>query len=98
MWNLTKTDFFRKNKPGQSIPMSVKHNGVMSKSNYEVADFFSKHFNSVVSSSNINYLPELNQSLVHDLPRSYFFDLSHIENWLARLKGKKSVGPDGIFD
>jgi hypothetical protein len=68
----------------------------MSKNNNETVDFFTKHFNSVYSVSNINYKPELSQSLIHDLPRNCFFDISDVEKGLSRLKGNNSIGPYGI--
>jgi hypothetical protein len=45
--------------------------------------------------SNINYTTELSQSLIHDLPRNCFFDISDVEKGLSRLKGNNSIGPDG---
>jgi len=89
-------DFVRKNKTGQSIPRTVTLNGIMSKNNNETVDFFSTHFNSVYSVSNINYKTELFQSLVYDLPSNCFFDISDVEKGLSRLKGNNSIGPDGI--
>jgi len=51
-------DFVRKSKSGQSIPMTVTLNGLTSKNNNDVVDFFSKNFNSVYSRSNFNYISE----------------------------------------
>ncbi|XP_060871373.1 uncharacterized protein LOC132945618 [Metopolophium dirhodum] len=92
-------DFVRKNKSGQSTPMTVTLNGLTSKNNNEVVYFFSKHFNSVYSRSNVNYIPELTQSLkslIHYLPSNCFYDISDVDKGLSRLKGNNSTGPDGI--
>jgi len=89
-------DFVRKNKSGQSIPMTVTLNGLTSKNNNEEVDFFSKNLNSVYSRSNVNYVPELTQSLIHNIPSNCFFEISDVEKGLSSLKGNKSIGPDGI--
>jgi len=67
-----------------------------SKNNNEVVDFFSKNFNFVYSRSNVNYVPKLTKSLIHDLPSNSFFDISDVVKGLSRLKRNKSIGPDGI--
>jgi len=89
-------DFVRKNKTGQSIPRTVTLNGIIRKNNNEAVNFFSNHFNSVYSRSNVNYKTELPQSFTHDLPSNCSFDISDVEKGLSRLKGNNSIGPDGI--
>lgn len=89
-------DFVKKNKSGQSIPTTVTLNDLISKNNNDLVDFFSKHFNSVYSCSNVNYVSDLTQSLINDLPSNCFFDISEVEKSLLRLKRNKSISPNGI--
>lgn len=62
-------------------------NGLTSKNNNDVVDFFSKHFDSLFSRSNVNYGPALTQSFIHDPPSNCFFDILDVE------KGLKSSAP-----
>lgn len=89
-------DFVRKNKSSHSIPKTVKYNGVTSVNNTDVVNLFSKHFNSVYSDSNNDYIPSTAPYLAHDLPKNCFTDISQVENGLSKLKNNKSVGPDGL--
>lgn len=59
-------------------------------------NLFSKHFNSVYSDSNVDYIPSAVPYLDHYLPKNCFFDESQVENGLSKLKNNKSLGPDGL--
>jgi len=72
-------------------------NGVASVNSNDVAALFSKHLNSVYADSIVDYVPSTVSHLFHDLSSNCFFDLSQVENELAKLKNNKSVSSVGFF-
>jgi len=90
-WN-----FVRKNRSHHDIPKTVNLNGVTSTNCIEVSNLFSKHFSSVYTHPRVLDNSSVSPHLHHDLPSNCFFYVSDVELELSKLRGNKSVGPDGF--
>uniref|UniRef100_A0A2S2R2Y8 RNA-directed DNA polymerase from mobile element jockey n=1 Tax=Sipha flava TaxID=143950 RepID=A0A2S2R2Y8_9HEMI len=90
-WN-----FVRKNKSSHNLPKSVSLNGVFSNNDKDVADLFSKLFDSVYTLTNVTNNSYTSPHLPFDLPSNCNFNVNDVEASLAKLRGVKSVGPDGL--
>jgi len=78
------------------IPKIVNLNGVTSRNCIEVSNLFSQHFISVYTQPRVLDNSSISPHLQHDLPSNCFFDVSDVELGLSKLRGNKSVGPDGF--
>lgn len=85
--------------------MTVEFNVVNNRNSRKVVDLLAQHFSSIYVQSNTDYQFTDTQHLfliflqfkIYDFPSNIYFNISEVENGLAKLKNIKFIGPNGLF-